>query len=227
VNNELFEMKNRTKLIEDNKNFIFQTTQRVCKRSISWENDEELSVSLLAFNKACDTYSSNKGEFLSYAKVIIKNSLIDYFRKNSNVPYVIFDENNEQSDYIDNNLSLKQYSLEIENSARLEEIAQLSDELKNYKLDFNILVDSSPSHKDTRNTLLNIAFTCIQNENIINHLKNKKLLPVKEICLLTGANRKMIEKWRRYILSLIIVFSNPEYPYIRSYLNIKVGDNND
>jgi RNA polymerase sigma factor len=227
VNNELFEMKNRTKLIEDNKNFIFQTTQRVCKRSISWENDEELSVSLLAFNKACDTYSSNKGEFLSYAKVIIKNSLIDYFRKNSNVPYLIFDENNEKSDYIDNNLSLKQYSLEIENSARLEEIAQLSNELKIYKLDFNILVDSSPSHKDTRNTLLNIAFTCIQNENIITHLKNKKLLPVKEICLLTGANRKMIEKWRRYILSLIIVFSNPEYPYIRSYLNIKVGDNND
>jgi RNA polymerase sigma factor len=224
----MLEIKNRDKLIEENKSFIFYTTQKVCKRRLNWENDDESSIALIAFNKACNTYSSNKGEFLSYAKVIIRNSLIDFFRKNDTNPYLIFDEEDtETNNYIDNTISLKHYSVEVENSARLDEITELSKELKVYKLDFNTLVDSSPSHKDTRNTLLNIAFTCTKNESILNYLKNKKLLPVKEICLLTGSNKKMIEKWRKYILTLIIILSNSDYPYLRSYLNIKVGDIND
>jgi RNA polymerase sigma factor len=227
VNNELFEKKNRDKFILDNKNFIYQITQRVCKRSLHWENDEELSEALLAFNMACDTFDHNKGDFFSYARIIIRNSLIDFFRRNRNIPYLIFDEENDNTNYIDNNISLKQYNLAIENTARLEEITQLTIELKKYKLDFSILADSSPSHKDTRNTLLNIAFICTKEDKILNYLKNKKLLPVKEICLLTGANKKMIDKWRRYIIALIIVLSNSDYPYIRSYLNIKVGDTNE
>jgi RNA polymerase sigma factor len=227
VNNEIMQKKNRNEFIRDNKSFIYKITQRICKKSLSWENDDELSIALIAFNKACDTYNDQKGEFFSYAKLIIRNFLIDFFRKSSNTPYLIFDEDNENSDYIDNKLSLEEYSVSVENEARLEEIKQLSAELKTYKLDFDTLANSSPSHSDTRSTLLNIAFKCTRNENILNHVKNKKLLPVKEICLLTGANKKMIEKWRRYILSLIIILSNPDYLYIRSYLNIKVGDNND
>jgi RNA polymerase sigma factor len=223
----LLSLENRDTLIEENKSFIYNTTYNVCKRKLSWENDDELSISLIAFNTACDSYNNEKGNFYSYVKVIIRNALIDYFRKMSRTPFVVFDNEDEDVEYIEYKSSLANYELQSDNMRRAEEIALFTKELKEYKLDFNSLVDASPSHKDTRNTLLNIAFICVRETNILNHLKQKKQLPVKEIMLLTGANRKLIEKWRKYILILILILSSNEYPYIKSYLNIKVGENNE
>lgn len=220
-------LENRDNFLAQSKTFIYNTTYNICKRKLHFENDDELSVSLIAFNNACNTYNANKGNFYSYAKVIIKNALIDYFRKSTKTPYVVFDENDDTMDFIDYKNSISQFNIDSENIRRAEEIALFSKELAEYKLDFSSLVKASPSHKDTRNSLLNIAFKCVQEENILGYIKNKKQLPVKEIILLTGSNRKLIEKWRRYILILILILSSDEYPYIKSYLNIKAGDRNE
>jgi RNA polymerase sigma factor len=145
----------------------------------------------------------------------------------SRTPLVMFDNQEEDLEYIDYKTSMENYEVETENKIRAEEIILFSKELKEYKLDFNSLVEASPSHKDTRNSLLNIAFICVKEENILTYVKQKKQLPVKEIVLLTGSNRKLIEKWRKYILILLLLLSSDEYPYIKSYLNIKVGDNHE
>lgn len=224
---ELLSPVNRNRFIEDSKLFIYNTAYKICKRKLDWKNDDELSVALVAFNKACDSYNQEKGEFYSFAKVIIRNSLVDHFRKAKNNPYLAFESNeDEELQFIDIKNSLTQYQIESENKNRIEEIALLSIELSMYKLDFDVLANSSPSHKDTRDSLLNLAMSCIREETILKQIKEKKLLPVKEICLLTGTNRKFVEKWRRYILTLIIILSSEDYPYIKSYLNIKVGEKN-
>jgi RNA polymerase sigma factor len=223
----MLSLENRDKFIEDNKAFIYSSTYNICKRKLSWENDDELSVSLIAFNNACDKYNDEKVNFYGYAKVIIRNALIDYFRKMSRTPVVIFDNEEEEFQYIDYKNSINNYELESENKRRAEEISLFTKELKEYKLDFNSLIKASPSHKDTRDSLLNIAFACVREENILTYIKHKKLLPVKEIMLLTNSNRKLIEKWRKYILILILILSSNEYPYIKSYLNIKVGEDNE
>jgi len=220
-------LDNRDEFIAQSKAFIYNTTYNICKRKLYFENDDELSISLIAFNNACNTYNENKGNFYSYAKVLIKNALIDYFRKSSKVPYVVFDEDDDIKDFIDNKNSLTKYNIDSENNRRAEEIALFSKELLEYKLDFSTLIKSSPSHKDTRDSLLNIAFKCIKEQHILDSIKSKKLLPVKEIILITGSNRKLIEKWRRYILILILILSSDDYPYIKSYLKIKVGDRNE
>lgn len=217
---------NRDILIEENKSFIFKTTCRICKRKLNWENDDELSVALVAFNKACDSYKEDKGSFNSYAGVLIKNALIDFFRKEKNSPYLIFDDENENDDYeyIDYKNSMNEYQKQKENNVRADEIKLLSTELLKYNLSFSDMVEASPSHRDTRNTLLNIALKCLKEKIIIDSIKQKKQLPIKQIILLTQCSRKIIEKWRKYIILLIIVLSSNEYPYIRSYLNIKAGE---
>lgn len=217
----------RDHFIEENKNFIYSTCYKVCKRHLNWQNDDELSIGLIAFNHACENYIENKGDFHSYAKVIIRNALIDYFRKAKNVPYLTFDQEEDTLEFIDYKISINHFQVELENTQRAEEIASFSKMLANYKLDFSSLVDSSPSHKDTRETLLNIAFVCAREPSILKHINEKKQLPIKEMMLLTKANRKLLEKWRRYILVLILLLSNDEYLYIRSYLNIKVGEKNE
>ncbi|KOA18997.1 RNA polymerase sigma factor SigI [Clostridium homopropionicum DSM 5847] len=222
-------LENRDSFIENNKNFIYGAAYKVCKRKLDWTNDEELSISLIAFNDACDKYSEEKGNFFSFASVIIKNALIDFFRKANNTPYLTFDNSSEDNkeDYIDYKISIDNYQIETENKKRAEEIALFSQELANYKLSFSALVESSPSHVDTRNNLLNLAIACSKDNNILDYIKNKKLLPIAQIALLTNTKKKYLEKWRRYLLTLILILSTEEYPYIKSYLNIKVGENND
>lgn len=217
-------MEDRNKFIEKNKNFIYIIACKICNKKLDWVNDDELSIALIAFNNACDTYNKDKGNFLSYAKVLIKNALIDFFRKAKNTPYLMFGDENEFIDYVDNKGALIEFEREKENSQKAEEIIMFSNKLLEYKLSLNDLVKASPSHNDTRNTLLNIAFKCSKEAYIINYINDKKKLPIKEIILFTGANRKYLEKWRKYILVLILIFSSNEYSYIKSYFNIKVGE---
>lgn len=222
--------QDRAKFIEDNKTFIYGVAYKICKRKLDWNNDDELSIALIAFNTACDKYSEDKGNFFSYASVIIRNSLIDFFRKVGNTPHLVFNsesDNIDSADYIDYKISLNQYEIDQENEKRAAEIAQFSLELARYKLSFNELVKSSPSHIDTRNSLLNVALICSGNEDILTYIKDRALLPVSQIALITNTKKRYIEKWRRYLLTLILILSNDDYPYIKSYLNIKVSEDNE
>ena len=166
--------ENRSNFIEANKGFIYSTTSKICKRHLIWENDEELSISLMAFNMACDKYDKTKGNFYGFGKIIIKNALIDFFRKNKTSPNLIFDNNNGSVDYIDGKNSINNYEIEIENEFRVDEINLFSEELLKYKIDFNSLINLSPSHKDTRNNLLNVAFLCAREESILKSFKDQK-----------------------------------------------------
>jgi len=226
-NIDVLVLENRSDFIEANKGFIYSTTSKLCKKTLKWENDEELSIALMAFNTACDKYDKTKGNFYGFGKIIIKNALIDFFRKNKTTPYLIYSNNDETVDYIDGKNSINNYEIQIENEFRVEEITLFSAELLKYKINFNTLIELSPSHKDTRDNLLNVAFLCAKEESILNLLNTKRRLPAKEIIILTGSNRKLIEKWRIYIISLILILTNPEYVYLKSYLNIKEGELND
>ena len=220
-------VENRSDFIETNRGFIYSITSKICKRHLIWENDEELSISLMAFNVACDKYDKTKGNFYGFSKIIIKNALIDFFRKNKTCPNLIFDNSKDIVDYIDWKNSINNFETQIENEFRADEIELFSEELLKYKINFDSLINISPNHNDTRNNLLNIAFLCSREESIINHLKSKRRLPTKEIIILTASNIKLIEKWRKYIISLILILNNPQYVYLKSYLNIKEGELND
>ncbi|WP_027625429.1 sigma factor [Clostridium lundense] len=214
----------RNNFIEDNKNFIYTTTYNVCKRRLQWENDDELSIAMIAFNNACNSYEENRGNFFSYARVLIKNSLINYFKKISNKTYLMFSDDDDATQYIELKKSMDNYETQVENEKRAEEIKLFSQELLKYKITIKDLIKSSPSHKDTKNSLLNIAIKCSANEDIISYIKAKKMLPIKQICMATEAKVKFIEKWRRYLICIILIMNSDDYIYLRSYLNIEVGD---
>ncbi|MFD3158404.1 RNA polymerase sigma-I factor [Haloimpatiens sp. FM7330] len=217
----------RDKFIEDNKKFIYDFCCQICNRKLNWNNDDELSIGLIAFNKACSTYNADKGNFFMYAKVLMKNSLIDFFRKSKNTPYLVYNNTDQNINYIDYKNSMKEFDINFDNEKRSEEIALFSKELLKYKINFSTLVENSPKHKDTREKLLNLTIQCLKNEIIMKYVKDKRKLPVKRIVIFTNEKRKFIEKWRKYIIALIIILNSSEYMYIRSYLSIKVGENSE
>lgn len=139
----------------------------------------------------------------------------------------MFENNDGSVDYIDGKNSINNYETQVENQFRVDEINLFSNELLKFKIDFKSLIKLSPSHTDTRNNLLNVAWSCAREESILSHLMVKRRLPVKKVIILTATNIKLIEKWRIYIISLILIIINPEYVYLKSYLNIKEGEIND
>lgn len=219
--------EDRNEFISKNKSFIYKCTYTISKRHLEWENDDELSIALIAFNKACDNYTEFKGNFYTYAKVIIRNALIDHFRKNKNSPLLTFGDDDYNMEKLNNNNSISNFELKIENKNRADEIIELNKKLKEYKIDFQSLINNSPKHKDTRDNVLKLVLEICNNDEISNSILNNKRLPVKKICIYTGLNKKFVDKWRKYIIVLFIIFSNENFLYIKSYLNIKAGGYNE
>lgn len=50
----------REKFIEENRDFVYKIASSICKRRLSWQNDDELSIALIAFNKAIETYDKKR-----------------------------------------------------------------------------------------------------------------------------------------------------------------------
>ena len=217
---------NRNDFIESNKKFIYFTAYKVCGRRLNWENDDELSIALIAFNKACNTYKDERGNFFTYARVLIKNALINYFKGASKKYSLVFNDDCDIEE-IDLKKSISNYEIDMENRIRAEEIQLLNKELSQYNITFRDLIENSPSHSDTKNNLLNLAIQCLNETIIVDYIYKYKMLPIKEICLLAGVKRKFLEKWRRYLIALILILNNDEYTYLKSYLDIKVGDSDE
>lgn len=200
--------KARNEFIDKNKPFIHKYASSICKRYLIWENDDELSIALLAFNSAIDTFK--EGEFEYYCKMLIKHRLIDYFRKNSN---------NE----IPLDVSVLQNTLKYENNIderldRAEQIIIFKNILSGFNLNMGDLVKSSPKHRDTREKLINTAREVSKRNDIVNNLLKSKLLPIKEILLITDVSRRMLEEWRKYIIALIIIFSDKRLDSIKDFI---------
>ncbi len=203
------------------KNFIHKYTSSICQRQLNWDNDDELSIALIAFNKAIDKYACGQSKsFLSFAKIIIKNSLIDYFRQKNKFPLSTIEEANfdKSPDVAEAAACWDNYYKEIENRNRAYEIKRFNEILQQFGLSLEMLVRNSPHHKDTRESLKKIAHIISAEKEIVKKVYQSQKLPLKEIQLKTGAHRKFLDKWRQYLLSLIIILTHEEIDSLKEYI---------
>lgn len=202
------DMEARNFFIEENKKFIHRYACIVCKRYLVWENDDELSIALMAFNYAIDSYKS--GDFKSYSKIVIKNRLIDYFRKASKNEVPIDDE--IITNIIENNPPLD------ERLDRASQIMMFKDTMESFGISINDLVNNSPKHKDTRKKLIDLAFYISKQSDISQYITKNKMLPIKDIISTYSVSRKFIDEWRKYIIALVIIFSDNRLDSIKEYI---------
>ncbi len=67
----------------------WQLQARYLKRSVTTSDDEYI-IAMMAFGDAIDGYNENKGNFLGFAKTVIRNRIIDSIRreaKHNSVPF--------------------------------------------------------------------------------------------------------------------------------------------
>lgn len=117
--------------------------------------------------------------------------------------------------------------LDYKNKIIQKEIAILLKELNIYKLDLESLIASTPKLKENRIMLIKLAIKCTTEAFILQYIISKKKLPIKKVVLFSLINKNIIIKYEKYILALILIFSNPNLPHIQNYLTNEVGDSID
>lgn len=203
MNENIFEKTDINTLIESHMPFIISTITKITKRYVSLENDEEVSIALLAFNEAVQKYSDDRGPFLPFAQLVITSRLKNYFKKeNSKYLKVSLDTLEEEG---------IQLSEELKNpiedkSLLIEEIDLLKKEIDEFGFTLDELADEAPKHSDTRKNAINLSQKVSKDEPLTNFMFIKKRLPIKQITLKYTVTEKIIKGSKKFIITGIIIF---------------------
>ncbi|MDA8235273.1 MAG: RNA polymerase sigma-I factor [Clostridia bacterium] len=215
----------RERFLEEYQPFVAKVATSLCKRYLDWGRDDELSIGLIAFNGAIDTFQPDKGvPFLPYAQVVIRNRLKDYFKKESRAQHESLWLESDSEDIFspaEIKAAWEEYQNRTIEDERQTEIEYFERVLADYKIDFEDLTMVSPKHRDTRETLFSVARILVSNKELFDYLLAKKQLPLKELGLATGVNRKTLERGRKFIIALAVILQQPEeFIYLKSYISV-------
>lgn len=213
----------REMIIDLHRDFIARVSSKICNRFLTWNNDDELSIALVAFNEAIDGYDSCTGvAFQTFARQVIHHQLVDYFRKEAkhrHIPLLTEDDNEEFSTY-DVEYSFNQYQ-EKQRQENFEEVIEYYiSELASYKVTLDDLIKVCPKHRDSKETLMKVAHSLSKEPMLLEYLTKQKMLPIRELELLTGVKRKVLERGRKYLIALTLILSNPKYHALKVFTDI-------
>ena len=185
------------------------------------EYDDKLSLGMLVFMNCVRQYHPSRGGFISYTSVCIRNRLLDETRKlkrtRDNTVLFAPGEGEEPSAFHEDKASLVQYSLDQEQAALQAEIAALSDALSAHGLSFLELARIGPKQKRSRRLCAQVAKALWTDKDLYKGFSSSKLLPQAALAGQLNISPKTIEKHRRYIVALVLIFSG-DYPSIGTYI---------
>jgi RNA polymerase sigma factor len=208
-------------LISDYLLFIRSEASKATGRIIS-EQDDEFSVAMIGFNEAIKSYEETRGAFLKYASVIMRNKLIDEHRKQkkhmipTSIDEFVFEDG--ETSVVDNIEDGKdEYSQINLREATQQEIAELVLELRSFGLTLSDIAENCPKQERTLESCYKVLKYVTENPELLITMKRTMKLPMAQIVLGTEAERKTLERHRKYLIALLLIYSNG-YEIIREHL---------
>lgn len=201
--------------------FIKSETAKFIHRPPMEGQDDELSIAMFAFHEAVLRYQKEKGAFLSFASLQIRSRLIDYYRKENRHGNVISlyrqDEADapmllEKTDFGEDPISLQQAR-----KATREEILEFSAQLKGFGLSLGDIADNCPKQQRTLAACYCALQYAKQNPELLEIFLQTKKLPLKQLSEGSDAERKTLERHRKYMMALLLAYTNG-YEIIRGHL---------
>jgi RNA polymerase sigma factor len=211
----------REEFIKNHKPFILKVSSNLCKRYLTWGHDDELSIALVAFNEAIDKYEPGEGaSFYGFAKTVMTRRLIDHFRKESKYQLLSLSpsesDSNDFKNY-DSEVSMEMYQETEQNYDFAETVKSYVLALAEYGITLEDLVKVSPKHRDSKATLYKVAQELSNRDNLLQYLTKNKCLPLKELELLTGIKRKVLERGRKYLIATVLILSDSDFMSLKSF----------
>lgn len=209
----------REAFLQESQPFVRHVANLACRRSLEWGRDEELSEAFLAFNEAIDRFEPDRSvPFLAYARLIMKRRLVDYYRRQKGKETLLLDQE-EVGPVVEAGLSLIEYRESEQDKERALEIKDFAKDLAEYGLSFHDLVQNSPKHRDSRQTLLTVAKELAQDQLLWTQVKQKGKIPMQALAQKTKVHPKVLERGRKYILAVaVLIAKQHDYVYLREYV---------
>lgn len=208
------------KLIEEYMPFI---TSEAAKTGITGlEMEDKVSLAMLTFMNCVKTYEEGRGGFIAYAAMCIRNRILDEGRKSKRQGFIVLHDDDEKERAVWNAASTSQYSKEQEKIALREEIERLSTELAEYQISFTSLVDICPKQKRSRAVCMQMARAILADGEMRDKLVRARQLSVGNLAKSCRVSQKTVEKYRRYVIVLVLILSG-DFPYIGTYLPTEKG----
>ncbi|WP_051273599.1 RNA polymerase sigma-I factor [Desulfotruncus alcoholivorax] len=215
----------REELIKQYKPFIQKASFNVCKRPLSWENDDELSIALIAFNDAINSYNPDKGaSFFNFARGLISQRLIDYFRKEArhqHQPLSGFNAEEEMEiSLVECARDRENHQLQTEQEELAETMLELDRRLGEFGTSLDELADICPRHRDAREKLVRVARVLCSDLNLVDTLRKNKRLSAKELARAAKVSKRILENGRKYIIALAVIMTEERFSALKHFAGL-------
>ncbi len=213
------------RFIAENKGFILRCASKVCKRFIT-DSDDEYDIALLAFWEAVKKYNEGSCSFGSFAAMVIRRRLMDFFdshRRHSREiaagHSMTWDEDEGQTGGVIAEVQriIVQDSRDDTDAVK-EEIAAISDVLRGYGFSFFDVAEASPRAGKTKNCCARAVNWMLSLLDRLIQMRRTRSLPVAAISAALDIARKILERHRRYIITATEILDG-DYPHLAEYLD--------
>ncbi|MGI5878994.1 MAG: sigma factor [Syntrophomonadaceae bacterium] len=196
--------------------FCLRVSSKTCGRYIS-DHDEEASIARLAIIETLEKYDPDKGSGLVFLGQTIRTRIIDYKRKekkHSLLPVTFLTRNGSS---LTGDVEECFFEEILDDLARSQEIEKLKSILGEFNIGFEELVQVSPRQTRSRQNVNRIIDIIVADDELSSYLMEKKMLPMKDMEETWQVNRKLADRYRKYIITAVIIQLN-DFPYLRSFI---------
>lgn len=219
----------RDQLIRDYTPFVLKAACKACKKPyLVLGRDDEASVALMAFDEAISGFDPSRGiSLFSFAEMVIRRRITDFYRKERSrsreIPLSNFAAKSEDGDVKDSlqavevKQAMVQYALAEEAEERRAEIERYRGLLAKYRISFDELVRVAPKHRDARERAIEVARLVAEKPEWREYFLATGCLPLAELVKVSGLSRKTLERKRKYIIAVALIFAG-EFSYLAEYV---------
>ena len=215
------DMEAADRLIGSYMPFIKSETAKFLKRPPMEGHDDELSIAMIAFHEAVRGYSRSRGAFLKYAAMIMKSRLIDYRRKEQRHGNVISldvpagEDDAPLSDTIADETDHNEAYVVRE--ATRAEIEELTRQMREFGVSLSDVADNCPKQQRTLEACRKALWHAKEHPELLDELLKTRRLPIARLSEGSGTERKTLERHRKYMVALLLIYTNG-YEIIRGHL---------
>ena len=201
--------------------FIKAETAKFLKRPPIDGYDDELSIAMIAFHEAIGGYSRTRGAFLKYAAMLIRSRLIDYSRRERRLNRVISLDAPAGEDDATLGEALADerdpHEATASRDATRAEIEELTRQMQVFGVSLSDVADNCPKQQRTLDACRKALQYARENPELLVALLQTKKLPIGQLAAGSGVERKTLERHRKYMVALLLIYTNG-YEIIRGHL---------
>ncbi len=209
-------------LIRQYMGFIRSETVKFTHAAPEDGHEDELSIAMLAFYEAILGYERTRGAFLSYAARAIRNRLVDYYRREKRHRNVVSlhapaDDDGDRS-ILETLPDTRDEIGELETrTASQQEIREFGEQLERFGITFSDVADNCPRQERTLAACHRVLDHARSHPELLDRLVKSGRLPINELASGSGADKKTLERHRKYLVAILLAFTNG-YEIIRGHL---------